>query len=265
MARTHDLPQPPVVNSAWLFRRLLDLYGANLVCDVGSFDGTHALTFARPGTRVVALEANPTNAEALANNGRVADAGIDVFHVAAWNKDEDITFNVIGLLDGDANKWQNKISSIRSRRDFEHENHEVTVRATRLNAFVAELNMAMSRSIALWIDVEGVGFEVLEGIKGMQDEVCVIHIEVETSPFWEQQHLWPDVQALMSGFGFTAVARGPGDLQFDVVIINDAFRQQSPFATRWLIILSWVRWRAGRLLGCVRRAVRALYPARPDS
>ena len=101
MARTHDLPQPPVVNSAWLFRRLLDLYGANLVCDVGSFDGTHALTFTRPGTRVVALEANPKNAETLANNSRVADAGIDVFHVAAWNKDEDITFNVIGLLDGD--------------------------------------------------------------------------------------------------------------------------------------------------------------------
>ncbi len=265
MARTHDLPQPPVVSSAWLFRRLLDLYGANVVCDVGSFDGTHALTFSRPGTRVVALEANPTNAETLANNSRVADAGIDVCHVAAWNKDEDITFNVIGLLDGDANTWCNKISSIRSRRDFAHDNQEVTVRATRLDTFVAALNIAMPRSIALWIDVEGVGFEVLEGIAGMQDEVCAIHIEVETTPFWEQQHLWPEVLALMNGCGFSALARGAGDLQFDVVFVNDAFREQASLATRWLVMLSWARRRAGRLLGPVRQAVRSLVPARQAS
>jgi FkbM family methyltransferase len=96
-----DRPRLPVVNSKYLFRRLIDLYQADLLCDVGSFDGAHALMFARPGMKVVALEANPQAADAMANDRRLTDAGIKLHHVAAWNNDEQVPFNVISVPDGE--------------------------------------------------------------------------------------------------------------------------------------------------------------------
>lgn len=253
MAIRHDPLQLPVVNAKYLFRSLCKLYRADLICDVGSFDGAHALGFCRPGARVVALEANPCNAVALADNVEVANAGIDVFHLAAWNKNEDITFNVIDVPGGAPDDWRNMISSIRTRTDYEFGSRKVSVQATRLDSFIASLDIEKPASVALWIDVEGVGFEVLQGIRDIHEDVCVIHIEVETSEFWERQKLWPAVLDIMTEFGFSAVARRRGDLQIDVVFVNEKFRRTARVATRWLIVLAWVRIRAGAVRNMIRR------------
>ena len=253
MVNQNDPLQLPVVNAKFLFRVLCNLYKANLICDVGSFDGAHALSFCKSGVRVVALEANPFNAESLAENVEVANAGIDVFHLAAWNKNENTTFNVIDVPNSASDDWRNMIGSIRTRTDREFGSRKVTVQATRLDTFIANLDIERPGSIALWIDVEGVGFEVLEGIRGIHERVCVIHIEVETCEFWERQQLWPEVLDLMNEFGFSAIARRRGDLQIDVVFVNESFRRSVPVATRWLTFLAWARLRAGEVRNRIRR------------
>ena len=55
--------------------------------------------------------------------------------------------------------------------------------------------------IALWIDVEGAGFEVIEGIAGLRERVCAINLEIETQSFWQQQRLGADVVAALRELG----------------------------------------------------------------
>ena len=55
---------------------------ADLICDVGSFDGTHALRFVRPGRRLVAIEANPRAAASMARDPRLQAAKVDVHNLS---------------------------------------------------------------------------------------------------------------------------------------------------------------------------------------
>ena len=253
MIRHRDRQSIPVVNSEYLFRRLSSLYEVNLVCDVGSFDGTHALRFCRPGVRVMALEANPINADALAANREISEAGIEVFHLAACDEDGYTSFNIVKVPPQDSEQWRAEISSIRDRVSQDVSSRSAKVPATRLDTFVSGLRSAKPLTVALWIDVEGAGFEVLEGILGIRDEVCVIHIEVETERFWQQQRLLPDVLMLMRGFGFSPLARSQGGKQFDVVFVNDTFYRKVLLVTQWRILTAWARYRAGRALGFARK------------
>jgi FkbM family methyltransferase len=234
-------PDLPVVNSEFLFRALSNVFRASLVLDVGSYDGTNALRFCRHERRVVALEANPANAGLLASNPAVTSAGIDVRHCAAWKEDGTVSFNVVEVPEPD--DWHRKISSTRPRNDSGFPTKEVTVEARRLDTFVAELDAGPPESIALWIDVEGAAYEVLQGIEQIAERVCAIHVEVELQQFWEAQKLWPDVRALMRDAGFVAVARRPGDLQFDVVFVNSRFARRMPVRWRAVLVLAWLRMR----------------------
>jgi FkbM family methyltransferase len=70
----------------YLRRLFVDaLAGSNLVLDVGAHVGFYSLLAARgcPGARVVAIEADPYNAAALAANVRRADSAIEVVAKAA--------------------------------------------------------------------------------------------------------------------------------------------------------------------------------------
>lgn len=255
MVIIRDRPRLPVVNSKYLFQRLIDLYQADLLRDVGSFDCAHALMFARPGMKVVALEANPGCAESMANDPAVGDAEIEVLALAAWNKDEETTFNVIEFSADGAPAWKNKLSSIRVRADNSYTSYEVKVRAVRLDSVVSGRIAPAPSSIALWIDVEGVGYEVLEGIAGIRDVVSVIHIEVETTAFWVGQRLWPDILALMHDFGFSAVARSHAGMQCNVIFISNTFRDKATFDVRWLILLAWASRRAGSARSRIRQVL----------
>ena len=170
-----DLLQLHALNSEYLFRGLIKLFNADLVCDVGSFDGAHALLFARSGAHVVALEANPINAEALSVDSNVAEAGIETLHLAAWNSNQDIAFNVLDTAPGDLHNWA-KMSSIRTRADSKVDSKRVMIKAVRLDSLVSARTIPAPSSVGLWIDVEGVGYEVLEGMSGIRNIVSVIFL-----------------------------------------------------------------------------------------
>jgi hypothetical protein len=122
----------------------------------------------------------------------------------------------------------------------------VRVRAVRLDSFLTDVLAGPARTIALWIDVEGAAYEVLEGIDGIRDRVCLVHVEVETRAFWQGQRLWPEIDVLMRQLGFTPIARRPGEEQFDVLFVNDRWLGRSRAVVSGITFLAWARLRAGR-------------------
>ena len=150
------------------------------------------------------------------------------------------------------------ISSIRERApDTSYASKPVPVRAVRLDSFLTDVLAGPASTIALWIDVEGAAYEVLEGIDGIRDRVCLVHVEVETRAFWQGQRLWPDIEALMGRLGFTPIARRPGDEQFDVVFVNDRWLGRSRAVVSGITFLAWARLRAG----LARKKLRSLLGA----
>jgi FkbM family methyltransferase len=247
----------PIVNSEFLFRSLAKHFGAEVICDVGAFDCFHSKRFRATGAKVIALEANPVNFDVLARDASLAAAGIELFNYAAWNRDEEVTFNVVDATARDA-EWRKMISSIRERTpDNRFASEPVRVRAVRLDSFLTDVLAAPARTIALWIDVEGAGYEVLEGMDRIRDRVCLVHVEVETRAFWQGQRLWPDVEAMMRQLGFTPIARRAGDEQFDVVFANDRWLERSRAVVSGITFLAWARLRADR----VRNKLRSLLAA----
>jgi FkbM family methyltransferase len=241
------IPRLPVVNSEYLFRLLAKRLGAELICDVGAFDCAHSRRFRGVGARVVAIEANPVNFDTLVADASIRAAGIELLHCAAWNRDGEVTFNVIQVPDGSRVNQRNPISSVLARTRYQFESRPVTVRAARLDTIIRKELKADAVVVALWIDTEGAAYEVLQGMGDVRSSVCVVHVEVETDVCWQDQRLWPAVAALMRDFGFTPIARGPGHVQFDVVFVNDRWRRQAWALIRWSVLLAWCRLRAARL------------------
>ena len=65
-----------------------------------------------------------------------------------------------------------------------------------------------ARRIALWVDVEGVAYEALEGAAGIMDSVVLIHTEVEAQELFAGQRTSGDVYALLARHGFTFLDGG---------------------------------------------------------
>lgn len=244
----------PRVHNEYLFRQLAARQGA-LVCDVGAFDGKHAKRFRSAGLRVIAFEANPHCFAALAADRAIHSAGIRLVNAAAWNKNETVRFNVVTSADKWRGSPRTSIGSVLERvPGYDLETREqVAVEGLRLDGILA----AEPSAIALWIDVEGAGFEVVEGIAGIADRVGVINIEVETQQFWQNQRLGTAVIDVLRALGFTAIARGPGgDLQFDVVFVNERWRRAHALAVRTGVASAFCRLLASAARARSRRLLR---------
>ena len=75
--------------------------------------------------------------------------------------------------------------------------------------------------IALWIDTEGMAFEVIRGGAGVLGSTRMIHVEVETEPIiGASQKLFSDVERLLRDEGFVLLAT---DQRSDVLQFNALF------------------------------------------
>jgi len=173
---------------------------AQCVCDVGSMDAEHARLFRRRlrARRVVAFEANPRNYAAIVADPAVRSDAIEVVEAAATNTSGDTSFNVVEVSED--KPWARGTSSLLTRGDVQALSltaTATTVPAVRLDEFFAD----EPGPLALWIDVEGAAYEVIEGLAGIAARVAVIHVEVETQTVWEGQRTAHDVIALARSFG----------------------------------------------------------------
>jgi FkbM family methyltransferase len=250
------------LNTTILFAILLRRLRPDLVCDVGALDGLHARRFRSlaPDARVVAFEANPEHIRAMREDQRNRDARIEVYHKVVSNCDGSIAFYLEHSRGHGSDGGRRGISSTRRRIAESAGATTVEVDALRLDTFVREVAPAVRR-IALWIDAEGSGFEVLEGMAGIHERVSLVHVEVEAREFWEGQQLAPVVRRLMTQWSFVEVGRGRARWQHDLVFVSaDALAQaqgavklaavvaalaawvEPVLPKRWMLEKGWLSW-----------------------
>ena len=214
-----------ILNTRRLFCRLLRTFEIATVCDVGSMDGSDALRFRRfrPDAAVLALEPSPRNFELMKADDGLRRAGIRVLPVAASDRRSEAPFFVIEANYSERRDLARRgMSSLYERPDWTRLTTVVQVPTVRLDELLKSESLD-GGPIALWIDTEGMAFEVIRGSSGVLASTRMIHVEVETRPvIGAAQKVFSDVQRALLDFGFVLLAtdQRPDVLQFNALFIR---------------------------------------------
>jgi FkbM family methyltransferase len=195
------------LNTRLLFLALLRDLDIDVICDVGSMNGSDALAFRRrrPRARVIAIEPNPKNLRSMRDDARLQGAGIEVVAAAVSNLDGIAPFFVLDADYLTANARRG-MSSLRSRDDTAYASAAVDVKVLRLDSLL-QGNLATQARMALWIDSEGQACEVLEGMRDIAAQVQLLHIEVESQACISSgQRLYPEARAMLEALAFEEIA-----------------------------------------------------------
>ncbi len=249
---------PVVLKTKYAFHALLWLLEPEVVLDVGSMDGSDAKRFRKllPGAHIVAFEGNPHNHRAMLEDQEVERKRIRVLNNLVCETEGKNSFFVQRPAAGEGHF--NRGTSSRTRRDDQGGiAEEVLVDALRIDSFLAR-EYPGSSSVALWVDVEGHAYSVLEGTSGAKHRVKLLHIEVETSEIWPDQKIEADVMRLAATMDLLPIARGADATQHDVILVSRAWYESRRFGIRALLRLcGWCGPVVSRLLGWSRTGHRS--------
>ena len=248
----------PVVNTRRLFAGLLRTLDIATICDVGSMDGTDALLFRRhrPRASVLAFEPNPENFTRMQNDARLHAQGIRLFPFAASDQESEAPFFVVATLHGRGTERERRgMSSLHRRADPALLAGIVPVRTVRLDRLLAEQQL-LDGALALWIDAEGMAFEVIRGADGVLANTRMLHVEVETTPcIGAGQHLFPDVRRCLeqSGFRLLATDHPLEYAQFNALFLRQELMRTHAVSIGARLALARLRRYVGRMLHRYRR------------
>lgn len=205
----------PELKTKYLFRALVAALRPEVVCDVGSCDASDALQFEKlqPDAKVYAFEANPKQASLIEKRLQQAGSHIQLQQKAILNESGSLEITMVPEIGNNRG-----VSTLRDRVDGGNSGWDrVSVTAAPLDQCIDK--PMTDRGMALWIDVEGHTYEVLEGCRTLAPHIAFIHAEVETQTVWEGQKLASDVLDLADEMGLVLIARGRG-IQHDLVFIR---------------------------------------------
>jgi FkbM family methyltransferase len=217
-----------ILSTRRLFCRLLRPLEIATVCDVGSMDGSDALSFRSilPRAAIFALEPNPTNFSLMAADDRLRRSGIRILPAAASDRRGDAPFYVVAAdYAAPRARARRGMSSLHRRHDGSPLAATVAVPTVRLDELLESESVA-DTPIALWIDTEGAAFEAIQGCSGVLRSTRMIHVEVETQPvIGVGQKLFPDVERTLweAGFVLFATDQAPDVLQFNALFLRADF------------------------------------------
>lgn len=211
---------PLVLRTKYAFHTLLWLLKPTIILDVGSMDGSDSKKFKAlvPTADVIAFEANPNNYQAMCANTALQQAGIRVVNRLVSNQEGSRTFFVQQPTSTTTATNKGTSSAIR-RSEPGMETLEVSLDAVRIDSFLSQ-EYPNKKRVAMWIDVEGHAYEVLESLRGIKDDIYLIHIEVETKEIWPGQKIEQDILVLAQSMGFIPIARGAHEVQRDLILIK---------------------------------------------
>lgn len=171
----------------------------------------------RTGGRAIAYEANPHTFESKTK--LASEKGVDVRNLGISNELGTTRFHI--PISGKLRSLTPGNASLR-KRSVEV---EYITRLVTLSTIDEEVKgVDLSSGVALWIDVEGMGYEaLLGGIKLFSQGNCkIVMIEVECIEFWEDQATCLAIDNLMRRNGFIAVMRDAEyDLQYNVIYVDE--------------------------------------------
>jgi len=222
--------KPEILKTKYLFLNLLRFLKPKLILDVGSMDGSDSLRFRQMSadSRIIAIEASPSNYKKMILDSRLEKSEIEVANYLIACHEKRLAFYIThDSYSADTQKSINRGSS----STFEPIDKSTVVErieldAIRLDKFIT-MNGGQSNDLALWIDVEGVGLDVLESIGDLKKNISLLHIEAEITPKWVGQKLKPDLVELASRFNMVLLATTKDPDQQDLVFINKSLLEKN--------------------------------------
>lgn len=230
------------VHTPTLFYRLLgSLSSIDLFLDVGSLDGREAFAVeARlPKVKCIAIEPNPRNIKLIQAEITRRNSCVELETFAAGNENTTTSFYTRAPIGSHNHGASSVLKFAEETRNSEFATSSIEVPLRRLDSldFVSPYT-----NIVLWIDVEGAGYQVLEGISGIAQKVQMVHIEAETKPWFEGERPASDIIQLMSDYGFELIGakfdKYLTEPQGDLVFLR---RQSSnEMAIRRSVLSAWI-------------------------
>lgn len=133
-------------------------------------------------------------------DSRLRDERIELLSFAVSNATGIARFHVtdVDYTDPMTNKGT---SSLLLSEVFPVKDTVEVVETRRIDEFIlSEFSQALA--IALWIDVEGAEYFVIEGMSGIKDRVMVVHVETAKVPLRKGQKTLAELTVLMESQGF---------------------------------------------------------------
>jgi FkbM family methyltransferase len=232
-----SLDIPVVLKTKYAYHALLWLLKPDVVLDVGSLDGSDSKRFRMllPRTDIVAFEGNPYNYGAMLEDREIARKRIRVVNKLVSDTEGRRSFFVQRPRAGEAH-FNRGTSSLTRRDEAGLTSEEVRIDAVRIDSFLAQ-DYPMASRVALWIDVEGHAYSVIEGVSSAKDRVKLMHVEVETAEVWAGQKVEADVLHLAEGMDYIVVARGVNAVQRDLILANRAWYEAEKSAIHGMLRL----------------------------
>lgn len=210
------------VHTATLFYSLLtSLTDIDLFLDIGSLDGRESfLVEARfPRLKCIAFEPNPRNIEVIKGEIVRRRSLIDLETYALGNEEGQTTFYTRIPLGSNNYGASSMLKFASTERNEEFSTRAIEVPMHRLDRLE---QFKTARKVALWIDVEGAGYHVLEGMAELAEKAQIVHIEVETQRLFAEAKQATDVMRIMHQYGFELIGsnldkqlhRHQGDMVF---------------------------------------------------
>ena len=248
---------PVVLKTKYAFHALLWLLEPDVVLDIGSMDGSDSKRFRKllPRTDIVAFEGNPYDHAAMLEDREIGRKRIRVVNSLVSDTEGKRSFFVQRPVAG-AGHFNRGTSSLTRRDEDGAIAEELLLDSVRLDSFLAR-EYPKSPSVALWIDVEGHAYSVLEGTSGAKDRVKLVHVEVETSEAWTGQTIEADVLRLAASMDLVPIARGAGALQRDLILANRAWYEAKRLGIHGMLrVCGWWGPAVSRLLGWLSSGLR---------
>lgn len=183
-----------------IFNKMVKELKPDLFIEAGAWDGSQALRVKQtiPSCEVHAYEANKYNYQSFEQTFHNSDA---MYHnIALSDKFGTATFKIQLTHNNSIVPKTKKNNSLKARTDnAQYEDVKV-----RLDTIDNRHINGGHKKVVLWVDVEGVGLEVLRGSEKILANTKIIKIEVESYKFWEDQYLDTDIISYLESHGFKA-------------------------------------------------------------
>lgn len=184
-----------------LLYKLLRRAEIDLLLEIGAHAAESSKRFVRmkPAARAVAYEASPDVYQRTVAAGL---EGITLINKAIGSRIGPATLHV------PVNEKLHHWSSLKPRLLRPVPTREVEVEMTTLEAAARAVSDGEGRNAALWVDVEGAGFEVLaSGIEFLKERTALVYIEMSDIETYEGANTSLGVLRLLLECGFIPVAR----------------------------------------------------------
>lgn len=209
------------------FKLAVEIFPSDFFIEAGAFEASASLHIrdSLPGCGVYAFEANPYNYDYFKNRLQ----SINYHNLAISNKQGSIDFNIMLEKKGKAVDPVKMDNSVTPRNKKGTIYKQVTVACDTIDNYFKEFKLS---NVSLWIDVEGHGYELLEGCANTLNVVNIIKIEAEDKQYWKDQKLSGDIAKLLVNCGFIPLLRDyQSPLQYNILFVKENLVRSEKFTS----------------------------------